>query len=133
MRITIQPRFTVTDFKIARRIAEDIKAAPLIEGRFGSVDQELAIETQEYGTCYLRLEIVEPMNACELCGRHIWTPYMLSDAAWQEAGFEKKQMICVTCIRQRLQRPLKIEDFTECVLNELVLAIRDEEWKPNAH
>ena len=58
---------------------------------------------------------------CNDCRRLDPVPYMVHDAVWAEAGLPKWNMfVCPACLEQKLGRPLRLEDFTNCELNDAI-------------
>lgn len=42
---------------------------------------------------------------------------MVEDAVWEQAGLDKKEIVCMACLQLHLGRPLTIMDFTEANIN----------------
>jgi len=44
--------------------------------------------------------------------------YMVHDHLWATATGNSKGMLCLDCLSSRLGRALRVEDFTNCLLNQ---------------
>ena len=68
------------------------------------------------GTTIYRISSQREFRGCVDCGS-TGELYMVHDAIWTEAFFEKNELACIGCLEKRLKRPLKISDFTTCLAN----------------
>lgn len=55
---------------------------------------------------------------CQVNTRIIQEYYMVNFAIWREVVPERKGMLCIGCLEDRLGRTLNKEDFHDCPLNE---------------
>lgn len=59
--------------------------------------------------------------------------FMVHDAVWKAAGFDKHDLGCQSCLEKRLNRPLTIEDFSTAIANINIfrayrLALNSKDW-----
>lgn len=71
---------------------------------------------EKEGTTIFRLSSPRPFRGCVDCGGTVEC-YMVHDDLWHEAFYNKRELACIPCLEKRLQRSLKIEDFTTCLAN----------------
>lgn len=65
----------------------------------------------------LRAQWARPIRCCTFCSAFP-DSYMVENSVWEEAGFDKRELVCLSCLRLHLGRSLKIEDFTEAPVNQ---------------
>lgn len=56
---------------------------------------------------------------CQECGLPHAQMFLVHDEVWALAGFEPQTFACYPCFVRALPRPLVIEDFKQCLLNEM--------------
>lgn len=57
-----------------------------------------------------------PAYICDRCEGHN-EPYMLVQSVWEQAGFGKRDRVCVACVEEKLGRQLTLEDYNHSPLN----------------
>lgn len=57
-----------------------------------------------------------PVRCCTFCSA---APdfFMAEDEVWEEAGLDKKELVCLSCFQSNLGRKLVITDFTNAQIN----------------
>lgn len=71
---------------------------------------------EKEGTILFRLSNPRPFRGCVDCGGTVEC-FMVHDELWHEAFYNKCELACIPCVEKRLQRSLKIADFTTCLAN----------------
>jgi hypothetical protein len=59
-------------------------------------------------------------RCCADCG--LWDFYMVTDETWATAGLDPREICCFTCLSDRLQRPLALDDFPPYPINRQAYA-----------
>lgn len=65
-------------------------------------------------------ELPKPCMPCLHCGA-VTEAYMVENEVWHEVHESKRGLICLPCFEEKLGRNVQITDFTNAVVNQVVL------------
>ena len=91
----------------------------------GFVRKEIKVRTSEFG----EIRLTASYSFCQVCGKHS-QPYMVTDEIWREAGFSEG-FACARRLQAALGRNLKLEDFADLPVNEIILLLKANAQKDN--
>lgn len=90
-----------------------------IEARIAVIDEKLHTiqkRSQELNAT----ELATPCRPCLHCGA-VTEAYMVENAVWHEVHESKRGLICLPCFEEKLGRNVQITDFSNAVVNQVVL------------
>jgi len=94
--------------------------------RFKRIKQILELDGLSHATTLLDKWISEDeafskRRVCDFCGRSKRLEnYMVHDKVWRKAGMRKTQFLHLFCLELKLNRNLKLDDFTTYPVNDSI-------------
>jgi hypothetical protein len=89
------------------------------EARIAVIDEKLR-KMQKRSQELNASELATPCRPCLHCGS-VTEAYMLENEVWHEVHESKRGLICLPCFEEKLGRNVRITDFTNAVVNQVVL------------
>lgn len=68
------------------------------------------------GAAVQRCVVGQRKVVCSQCHRYP-EPYMVHDEVWEQAGLDKRECCCLSCLEKLLDRPVTILDLTQAPIN----------------
>jgi hypothetical protein len=60
---------------------------------------------------------------CDVCGKKNPEMCMVHEHIWQSFGYQKKHILCFTCMEKKLGRHIELKDLVDCPVNEIIISV----------